>query len=34
MNDKQKKELIKLLKEINIKHEKGELLKITKKNNQ
>nr|DAI99582.1 MAG TPA: hypothetical protein [Caudoviricetes sp.]DAO35104.1 MAG TPA: hypothetical protein [Caudoviricetes sp.] len=32
MNDKQKKELIKLLKEINIKYERGHLLKITNKN--
>lgn len=32
MNNKQKEELIKLLKEINIKHEKGQLLKITRKN--
>jgi hypothetical protein len=32
MNDKQKEELIKLLKEISIKYEKGRLLKITHKN--
>jgi hypothetical protein len=32
VNDKQKEELIKLLKEINIKYERGQLLKITSKN--